>query len=118
MIVLFSKVEEEECLRIIAIGYLICPRIAKEFFYKDNMMAALDFLWIGLVINTPFSYKVEQYSFVTKWVSLGSADGQFDSTFRVAVDYRVNGVYLSNSFYHRMQIFLQRYLVHYNTNLY
>jgi tripartite motif-containing protein 71 len=56
-------------------------------------------------IGVAVMYPVEQYSFVTKWGSLGSSDGQFVKPQGIAVDLSSGNVYVADTDNNRIQKF-------------
>ena len=45
------------------------------------------------------------YSFITKWGSLGTGDGEFNNTHGVAIDPKTSNVYVADFFNSRIQVF-------------
>ena len=43
--------------------------------------------------------------FITKWGSLGTGDGQFDSPYGIAVDSSTGNVFVADTFNNRIQVF-------------
>jgi tripartite motif-containing protein 71 len=61
------------------------------------------FLWIAMIFIPQVAYS-QQYSFITKWGSRGTADGQFRTPSGIAIDSSGN-VYVADVLNHRIQKF-------------
>ena len=71
---------------------------------------SLKWLWVVcqslllLILFSPLSYAEESYTFVTKWGSFGTGDGQFDNPHGIALDASGN-IYVADANNHRIQKF-------------